>query len=246
MTVATSPVARTGVRAKIADAIEGEAAEVRAVSRRIHTLAEPSFDEHESARLLADVLEQKGFEVTRALCEVSPAFKATAGSGQLTVGIFLEYDALPEVDSLLARVSRCFEAGALATGASLDIAAVGPVYDALTHDETLCEHWSDAMSIFGHDVSRAPGLSGGSTDMGNVSQIIPTIYPWIGIPGATSPVHSHPFAASADTAAAYDVMLQAALGMAWTAASVASSPASDQFRTAAIARRLSSLERKRP
>ncbi|WP_199181870.1 amidohydrolase [Cryobacterium sp. N21] len=369
------------------------------VSRRIHALAEMSFDEVESAELLAAFLESEGMVVTRTLGGLPTAFVGAKGSGRLTVGVFLEYDALPEVghacghnliagaglaatlgllplldelditlkvfgapaeehgggkalllesgvfadvalalmvhpfpegmsfnpagtssqvvgrfraiftgtashaaaaphlavnaadaavvtqvavgllrqqlpddhrvalyvaeagsvtniipelavvnfearafsrsdfDILLEKVNRCFEAGALATGAALSIEAIGPVYDALLQDEDLCSHWSAAIAIFGHDVSRAAGLTGGSTDMGNVSQVIPSIHPWIGIPGVASPVHSHDFAAGANTDAAYDVMLQAGVGMAWTVASVASSPESHQHYTTAAARR---------
>jgi amidohydrolase len=144
-----------------------------------------------------------------------------------------------EFDLLLDRVRRCFEAGALATGATLDFSPIGPVYDALVQDETLSEYWSDAIAVFGRDVSRAAGLSGGSTDMGNVSQLVPSIHPWVGIPGATSPIHSPGFAASADTPAAYDVMFEAALAMAWTVSGIAESPAESQKFADAAGRRLS-------
>lgn len=133
-----------------------------------------------------------------------------------------------EFDLLLARVKRCFEAGAVATGATLDFTPIGPVYDALVQDETLSSYWSDAIAVFGRDVSRAAGLRGGSTDMGNVSQLIPSIHPWVGIPGATSPIHSQGFAASADTAAGYDVMFEAALAMAWTISGIAENPSESQ------------------
>lgn len=88
-----------------------------------------------------------------------------------------------DFEDLLVRVRRCFEAGALATGATLEIQNVGPVYDALLQDLTLSEHWCEAMSFFGKDVSPSPTSPGGSTDMGNVSQSIPSIHPRVGIPG---------------------------------------------------------------
>lgn len=142
-----------------------------------------------------------------------------------------------EFDLLLARVRRCFEAGALATGATLDFTPIGPVYDALVQDDALSAHWSDAIAFFGHDVSRAAGLSGGSTDMGNVSQLVPSIHPWVGIPGATSPIHSQGFAVSADTAAAYDLMFEAALAMAWTVSGIAQNPSESQKFIEAAGRR---------
>ncbi|MCK6211635.1 amidohydrolase [Georgenia sp. EYE_87] len=127
---------------------------------------------------------------------------------------------LPEYEALLVRVRRCFEAGALATGAELEITATEPLYEPLEHDPGLCARWSDAISFFGHDVEPGAGLAGGSTDMGNVSRRIPSIHPWIGVPGCAAPIHSHDFAAVADSPAAYDLMLEAGVAMAWTVAAV--------------------------
>ncbi|MFC5930524.1 M20 family peptidase [Cryobacterium melibiosiphilum] len=133
-----------------------------------------------------------------------------------------------QFDSLQARVRRCFDAGALATGATVDYVDVGPVYEALVQDDVLSSHWCSAMEFLGRDVSRSPGLSGGSTDMGNVSQLVPSIHPWVGIPGATSPIHSAGFADTANTAGAYTTMFESALGMAWTIADVAQDPSDRQ------------------
>ncbi len=60
--------------------------------------------------------------------------------------------------------------------------------------------------------------------MGNISQVIPSLHPWLSIPGADVPIHSHAFAALADTPAAYDVMFEAAKALAWTTADAATQP----------------------
>ncbi|MEU4892565.1 amidohydrolase [Streptomyces sp. NPDC044780] len=131
---------------------------------------------------------------------------------------------LPEYEALLARVRRCFEGAALATGAELTIEATEPLYEPLVQDEELAAHWTAAMRAFGRDTSPAAGLSGGSTDMGNISQVIPSLHPWLSIPGADVPIHSHGFAALADTPEAYDVMFEAALALAWTVADATTDP----------------------
>lgn len=126
-------------------------------------------------------------------------------------------------ESLLERVRHCFEAGAVATGCDLEITATEPVYEPLEQDEVLCRRWVEAVSMFGHDMSTTAPLEGGSTDMGNVSRRLPSIHPWLSIPGAKVGIHSHDYAAVANTDAAYDVMFEGALGMAWTIQAVARS-----------------------
>jgi metal-dependent amidase/aminoacylase/carboxypeptidase family protein len=56
-----------------------------------------------------------------------------------------------------------------------------------------------------------------ATDMGDVSQVVPAIHPFIGIGGMTAP-HSLGFTAQANSAAAYQVMLDAIAGAAVAAA----------------------------
>ncbi|POH75319.1 amidohydrolase [Arthrobacter glacialis] len=131
---------------------------------------------------------------------------------------------LPEYESLLVRVRNCFEGAALATGTGLSIEPTEPLYEPLLQDDDLAAHWTAAMDVFGKDTSPAAGLGGGSTDMGNISQVIPSLHPWLSIPGADVPIHSHAFAALADTPAAYDVMFEAAVALAWTTADAATNP----------------------
>jgi amidohydrolase len=145
---------------------------------------------------------------------------------------------MPEYEALLARVRRCFEAGALATGTSLEIVPTEPLYEPLIQDDVLSAHWSDGMAFFGHNVERSSGISGGSTDMGNISQVIPSIHPWVSVPGADVPIHSQDFAAVADTPNAYRVMFESAIAMGWTVASVMADDAQTQhFLDVADARR---------
>lgn len=84
------------VKQRAQDAITAHSSELLDISHRIHALAELSFHEHESAALLRHALQAYGYDI--ADVEGMPtAFVATHGSGELTVAICLEYDALPEV-----------------------------------------------------------------------------------------------------------------------------------------------------
>lgn len=131
---------------------------------------------------------------------------------------------MPEYDALVTRVTRCFEGAALASGTDLELEETEPVYEPLIQDETLAAHWTTAMGGFGHDTAPSRGVSGGSTDMGNISQVIPSLHPWMSIPGASVPIHTREFAAVADTPGAYEAMFEAAAALALTAAAVAADP----------------------
>lgn len=131
---------------------------------------------------------------------------------------------LQEFNALLPRVRSCFEGAAMATGTSVEIVATEPLYEPLVQDNDLAKHWTQAMALFGHDTSPAQGMSGGSTDMGNISQVIPSLHPWMSIPGATAPIHSAAFADVADSPAAYEAMFEAATALAFTVTAIVEDP----------------------
>jgi amidohydrolase len=126
-----------------------------------------------------------------------------------------------EYETLRGRVVRCLEAGALATECELTIEPVGRPYQPLLQDDLLGGLWCDALIQLGLEPAEGVPLAGGSTDMGNVSHVVPAIHPWVRLPGVTASLHSADYAAAAGTDEAYDVMTQAAIAMAWTVATAA-------------------------
>lgn len=68
-----------------------------ALSHRIHQNPELGFAEEKAAAWVADALTAGGLSVETGVAGLSTALVATAGGGDLTVGIFAEYDALPGV-----------------------------------------------------------------------------------------------------------------------------------------------------
>lgn len=65
------------------------------ISDAIWGYAELGLQEFQSARLLADTLENEGFAVERGLAGMPTCFTASYGSGKPVIGILGEYDALP-------------------------------------------------------------------------------------------------------------------------------------------------------
>lgn len=67
------------------------------INHQIWEFAEVGLAEHKSSRLLAETLEQAGFEVEHGVAGMPTAFVASFGSGSPVIGILAEYDALPEM-----------------------------------------------------------------------------------------------------------------------------------------------------
>ncbi|GAA4474077.1 M20 family metallopeptidase [Rhodococcus olei] len=125
-----------------------------------------------------------------------------------------------ELDTLYRRVVACFEAGAHASGATLEIHETEPTYAALKQDSTLAEYYAENITGLGRDLGERGRLSGGSTDMGNVSQVLPSIHPMIGLRTENTP-HTRGFAEDAASPAADDAVVDGALAMAFTGVDVA-------------------------
>jgi amidohydrolase len=67
------------------------------LSHQIHGQPELGFAEHEACRNVSAALTNDGFAVQTGVADLPTALAATSGSGELTVGLFAEYDALPEI-----------------------------------------------------------------------------------------------------------------------------------------------------
>ena len=87
------------------------------------------------------------------------------------------------VDDAAAKMDRCLRAGALALGAAVEINTI-PGYLPLLNDPVLADVFRDnaerlvGASSFDNHTDHRP--RGGSTDMGDLSQIMPVIHPYTG------------------------------------------------------------------
>lgn len=128
------------------------------------------------------------------------------------------------LDDLMRRAKACFEAGALATGCTHDIRTLAPTYTELTPDPVLSAAYRAQITGLGR-TPMAPELEVlrplGSTDMGNVTNVVPGIHPVIGIDAGGAATHQPAFAAAAVNASADRAVLDGALALARTAVAVA-------------------------
>jgi amidohydrolase len=131
---------------------------------------------------------------------------------------------LKALETWSPRVRRCFEAGAVATGSTLEIVPQGPTYSEFRTDEAMADLYRANATALGR-VFPAPGerTMSGSTDMANVSLSIPSIHPMLGLDSFPAVNHQPEFTAAAGGAIADRAVLDGATAMAWTVIDLASS-----------------------
>jgi len=135
---------------------------------------------------------------------------------------------LAELEEIRAKVVRCFEAGALATGSTLAITEDHPRYAEMRHDAALAACYRRNAEVLGRafpDLGSVLERAAGSTDMGNVSLALPSIHPAIGIASLPAVNHQPEFAAHCVTAIADQAVIDGALALAWTAIDAATDSA---------------------
>jgi len=131
---------------------------------------------------------------------------------------------LDQLDAAWMSVRRCFEAGAHATGCSLDVRQAGHVFADLRQDDFLARAYAEAMEHRGRSVPARPEAVA-STDMGNVSHRVPSIHPMVGYEVNRAAHHTADFALAGDSASADRAIVDAAYGLAAAAARAAEDPA---------------------
>jgi len=133
---------------------------------------------------------------------------------------YVRAETLAELAEVEPRVRRCFEAGALATGCELTIEPESKPYAEFRADErALAAYRANAVAL-GRTFAEggvAARMNRASTDMGNVSQVVPAIHPYIGIGSLPAINHQREFAAHCVGQTADRAVLDGATALAWTA-----------------------------
>src|SRR6202789_3725755 len=81
----------------VEDAVRRRGVDLVELSHAIHAEPELAFAEHRSCAKTQALVAERGFEITAAAGGLDTAFRADFCSGQLTVGVCAEYDALPGI-----------------------------------------------------------------------------------------------------------------------------------------------------
>jgi len=119
-------------------------------------------------------------------------------------------------DELLTKLRNCAEGAALATGARLEFSQVGISYKALKPNKILGELFLKHVVASGlpHEPQKDNAM--GSTDMGDVTQVVPGIHPYVKIAEEDVAGHSREFTEASGSEQGKVAMLAAAKAMAIT------------------------------
>ena len=112
--------------------IDKKSAEILEASDQIWGCAETAFTEHQSMKVLCELLRKEGFQVEEGLAGVETAFKGTFGSGKPVIGFLGEFDALSGLDQEAgATEKKQLHAGAPGHGCGHNLLGAGTLAAAL-------------------------------------------------------------------------------------------------------------------
>jgi len=125
-----------------------------------------------------------------------------------------------DLAALRARVVACFEAGAQASGARLELTSLEPDYLDMIHNMPLCYAFQRNAEALGRAFIQADHPANArtaSTDMGNVSYHVPAIHPYLAAAPADCVIHNAEFARWAGSEMGDQAAIDGAKALAMTA-----------------------------
>ena len=148
---------------------------------------------------------------------VVPAYSAATFLVRATDNAYL--------DELKQKVLNCFEGAALATGARLDYRWGETVYAPMKNNMVLAQLFARNLESLGRRVDPFESHFGfGSTDVGNVSQVVPAIHPSVAIASSDVLLHSSEFVLAAASDSGHGGLLDAAKALAMTVVDLLNEP----------------------
>jgi amidohydrolase len=132
-----------------------------------------------------------------------------------------------DLEDLRRRARACLEGAATATGTTVEITLEGHVYEPIAVHPGLAATFTAACEAIGRTYTADPAGDAvtGSTDFGNISQLVPGLHADMSVQSWPAVNHQHEFAAACVSEAGDRTMLDGAKALALTALAVAADPA---------------------
>ena len=119
-----------------------------------------------------------------------------------------------ELETLVTKVKACFEAAAKATGCEVTIEQPAPPYLDILGNPPFLKSYTANLKSLGVEYEYEGEL--GSSDIGNVSYVVPAIHPFYAVGSGREVNHTHEFTQVSNTPQAHSATLTAAKAMAHT------------------------------
>lgn len=136
-----------------------------------------------------------------------------------SMSYYVRAASLDRLEELRARFEACVRAASTATRCRYEILPKSHVYTEMVSDPVMVELFDANAAVLGRTMGRAsdrdPGAAG-STDMANVSKVVPAIHPMLDIGCLPAVNHQRDFAAHTITRDGERAIRDGALAMAWT------------------------------
>jgi amidohydrolase len=120
------------------------------------------------------------------------------------------------LDEVVEKVKNVARGASLMTGATLEISNYEISYDNLKTNETLSKLFTENLKNAGVNQINEPRSSFGSIDMGNVSLVVPSIHPYIGLDCPNIASHSREMADMTVSDIGHERLIQGAAALAFT------------------------------
>ena len=132
---------------------------------------------------------------------------------------------MKELARVKAIVERCARAAAMASNVKIEMSERRGYAD-MVNNMTLARVFGAHLGELGRKALETdPRVGAGSTDMGDVSHVVPSIHPYLGIVDiGTTNIHEHAFANATKSTRATSTFVTAAKAMARTAVELLASP----------------------
>lgn len=129
------------------------------------------------------------------------------------------------LEELQGKVLNCFKGASLASGARLKYRWGEKVYAPIKNNVAMARLFSDNLESLGRKLDIFDSQSPfGSSDIGNVSEVVPSMHPMVAIASPPVSLHSTEFASAAASEAGHQGLLDAAKAMAMTVGDIIGRP----------------------
>jgi len=139
---------------------------------------------------------------------------------------YVRSDTIESLQPLKARIAKCLEAGAMGADCTINFDWQKFTYADLADNLPLLTSYVQNSAQMGRDLTTdvLPGTGGGSTDMGNLSYLVPSIHPMLQVAPQGVSLHSAQFAEFTASNEADKAVIDGAKIMAMTAIDMWLSP----------------------
>lgn len=131
---------------------------------------------------------------------------------------------------IIPKVRACLDAAALATGCRLEVTIRDNPYDNMINNPVMTKLFQANSESLGRPMPTGLEAGGGSSDMGNVSQVVPSIHPMVAIEADGAVYHQKDFAHATVTSSGERALRDGALAMAYTIIDMAEQEVWDKLR----------------